>query len=144
MPAVKRREVDAGLIIHESRFTFETENLVKIIDLGEWWEGATGLPIPLGGICARRTLGDSTIAGIDACIRASVDYAFSHRAEPLPYIKKHAQELQDSVIRQHLGLYVNSFTLDLAEEGRKAVEYLLKLGCEKGLFAKYRDDYVIA
>jgi 1,4-dihydroxy-6-naphthoate synthase len=143
MPAIKEGTVEAGVIIHESRFTYEKEGLVKIVDLGNWWEETTELPIPLGGIFARRNLGEETILTIDSCIKKSVEYAFLHRDEPMGYIKEHAQELADDVIKQHIELYVNSFTLDLGEEGIEAVKYLLKIGCEKGIFKTYREDFVL-
>jgi 1,4-dihydroxy-6-naphthoate synthase len=143
MPALKKGTVEAGVIIHESRFTYEKEGLVKIVDLGNWWEETTGLPIPLGGIFARRNLGEETIAAIDFCIKKSVEYALFHKKEPMVYIKEHAQELSDNVIRQHIELYVTPFTVDLGDEGVNAIRYLLKTGYEKGIFKTYRDDFVI-
>lgn len=124
MPAVERGEVDAGLIIHESRFTYPQHGLVKVADLGEWWEETTGLPIPLGGILARRALGEETIREIDAALRRSVEHAFAHPADSAPYVRAHAQEMDDEVTRQHIGLYVNDFSVDLGEEGEGAVEAL--------------------
>jgi len=143
MPAIKNGDVDAGVIIHESRFTYEKEGLAKIVDLGSWWEKTTGLPIPLGGIFAKRSLGKETILKIDSCIKKSVEYAFSHKEEPMEYIKKYAQELSDDVIKQHIELYVNQFSIDLGEEGIEAVRHLLKKGYEKGIFETYREDFVI-
>ena len=143
IPAVKEGLVDAGVIIHEGRFTYQKENLVKIVDLGDWWENKTGLPIPLGGIFARRDLDKTTIASINSSIKESIDYAFGHREEPRAYIEEHAQELADDVIDRHLELYVNSYTVDLGDEGVAAVECLLKTGYEKGLFKTYREDFVI-
>ncbi len=141
MPALKEGMVDAGVIIHEGRFTYQRENLVKIVDLGNWWENISGLPIPLGGIFARRDLDRRIISDLDSCLKKSVDYALQHPDEPMEYIKKYAQELDDDVIKQHLKLYVNSFTTDLGEEGIAAIQYLLKTGYEKGLFQTYRDDF---
>ncbi|HDP69553.1 MAG TPA: 1,4-dihydroxy-6-naphthoate synthase [Actinobacteria bacterium] len=143
IPAIKDGIVDAGVIIHESRFTYEKEGLKKIVDLGNWWEKTTGLSIPLGGIFAKRGLGEETIKKIDTCIRNSVEYAFSHREELMGYIKKYAQELSDDVINQHIDLYVNQFSIDLGEEGIEAVRYLLKKGYKKGIFESYREDFVI-
>lgn len=143
MPAIKEGTVEAGVIIHESRFTYEKEGLVKIVDLGNWWEETTGLPIPLGGIFARRNLGKETIAAVDSCIKKSIEYALLHKEEPMGYIKEYAQELSDDVIRQHVDLYVNPFTVDLGDEGIVAIRYLLKMGHEKGIFKTYRDDFVI-
>jgi len=123
--AVSDGDADAGLIIHESRFTYHSTGLKQIIDLGEWWEQETGLPIPLGCIIANRSLGDSTITKIDGIVRESVEYAFKNRSEPVDYIKQHSQELSDDVIRQHINLYVNDFSLDIGSEGEKAVTELL-------------------
>ncbi|MFZ2411266.1 MAG: 1,4-dihydroxy-6-naphthoate synthase, partial [Candidatus Methanoperedens sp.] len=110
MNAVSLGIVDAGLIIHEGRFTYPNYNLMKLIDLGEWWEEETGLPIPLGGILARRDLGAEVIREIDRTIKESVEYAFKNRAETRDYIKSNAQELDDDVIDQHIRLYVNDYT----------------------------------
>jgi len=124
MAAVVRGEADAGVIIHESRFTYHSHGLVQIADLGAWWEEETGLPIPLGGILARRDLGANLIGRIDAALKASVAYAFAHPEEPREYIKRHSQELADEVIENHIGLYVNDFSLDLGKEGRAAIAAL--------------------
>src|SRR5690606_1566895 len=111
MPAVERGEVDAGLIIHESRFTYPEHGLVKVVDLGEWWEEETGAPIPLGGIVARTDLSAARIASIDAAIRASVEYAFAHPAASAEYVRRHAQEMDPAVMQRHIDLYVNDFTI---------------------------------
>ncbi|HEX8361836.1 MAG TPA: 1,4-dihydroxy-6-naphthoate synthase [Longimicrobium sp.] len=134
MPAVARGEFDAGLIIHESRFTYPQHGLVRVVDLGEWWERTTGLPIPLGGILARRSLGDEAIRGIEDGIRRSVEYAFAHPEASRPYVRAHAQEMDDEVTQQHIDLYVNRFSVDVAEEGARAIE---------ALFARARDAGVI-
>jgi len=143
MPAIKEGKVNAGVIIHESRFTYQNEGLKKIVDLGSWWEDTTGLPIPLGGIFAKRSLGKEIIANINKSITKSVEYAFSHPQEPMEYIKQYAQELSEDVIRQHIDLYVNSYSIDLGNEGIEAIRYLLKLGYEKGVFKTCRDDFII-
>jgi len=126
MPAVERGEVDAGLIIHESRFTYPRYGLVKVVDLGEWWEEATGAPIPLGGIVARTALGEETIHQLESAIRASVEYAFRNPQASEEYVALHAQEMEPAVMRQHIDLYVNDFSVDLAEEGERAVNELLR------------------
>jgi 1,4-dihydroxy-6-naphthoate synthase len=126
MQAVSTGAVDAGLIIHESRFTYQQHGLVKIIDLGEWWEKETGLPIPLGGIIAKKSLGEPVIATIEDLIRSSVQYALGHRDEVTPYIKRYAQELSDEVIMSHIALYVNDYTIDIGDEGAAALGELLK------------------
>ncbi len=125
MNAVSLGNVDAGLIIHEGRFTYPKYGLLELVDLGEWWEGETGLPIPLGGIVAKRELGADVINGVDRMLKKSIAYAFANRSMTRRYIKKHAQELDDEVIDQHIGLYVNDYTLDLGD-GIDAVEELMK------------------
>lgn len=133
MPAVARGEVDAGLIIHESRFTYLEHGLRKHQDLGEWWEGETGLPLPLGGIMARRSLGQETLKTIDGLIRASLDYAYAHPLEAQPYIAAHAQEMSPEVMQKHIDLYVNQYSLEVGERGERAVRELLGRARERGL-----------
>lgn len=127
MNAVSLNTVDAGLIIHEGRFTYPQYNLVKLLDLGEWWEEETGLPIPLGGILAKRELGASTIRKIDLLLKKSIGYALQNPAQTREYIRNNAQEMDDEVIEQHIQLYVNDYTLDMGD-GIVAVEKLLKTG----------------
>jgi len=133
MPAVARGEVDAGLIIHESRFTYADHGLVKVVDLGEWWEQETGLPIPLGGILARRDLGEATIHAIDGALRRSVEHAFADPAASRDYVRAHAQELDDKVTQQHIDLYVNQFSIDLGEEGGRAIHELFARARRAGI-----------
>lgn len=133
MPSLNRGEADAGVIIHESRFTYRESGFHEILDLGAWWESDTGLPIPLGGILARRDLGSETIRAVDEAIGASLEYAREHASEPRGYIRDHAQELDDQVIDAHIDLYVNDFTLDLGEQGVAAVKTLLGRAEERGL-----------
>ncbi len=124
MTAVCSGKADAGVIIHESRFTYQQQGLQSVLDLGQWWEEDSGCPIPLGGILAKRSLGTERIKQIDAALRASVEYAFANPRQPQSYIKQHAQELEDEVVRNHIKLYVNDFSIDLGDEGIKAVETL--------------------
>jgi 1,4-dihydroxy-6-naphthoate synthase len=131
--AVKRGDADAGLIIHESRFTYRREGLRQVIDLGEWWEKETSLPIPLGCIIARRELGRDLVQKTDALIRASLSYAFNNRDETKTYIRSHAQELDDSVIDQHIQLYVNAYSLDIGEDGTRAAQELFRRASEQGI-----------
>ena len=133
MAAVAQGKADAGVIIHESRFTYQQHGLKQVLDLGQWWEEETGLPIPLGGILAKRTLGTPLINKIDAALRQSVEYAYAHAREPQNYIKQHAQELDDDVVRNHIDLYVNNFSVDLGDEGIQAVKFLLCRAEERGL-----------
>jgi 1,4-dihydroxy-6-naphthoate synthase len=125
MPAVTSGEVAAGVIIHESRFTFKEYGIVKLMDLGEWWEQDTGMPLPLGGIVARRSLGEEVIRNVGSAIRASIAYAFSDPATSRAYIRAHSQEMSAEVCAAHIGLYVNDFSLELGKEGLLAVELLL-------------------
>lgn len=133
MAAVAEGSVDAGVIIHESRFTYREHGLVEVEDLGAWWERSSGLPIPLGGILARRDLGSRLVRQIDAALRASIEYAFAHPAEPRRYIREHAQELSPAVIDSHIGLYVNEFSHDLGQEGEEAVRTLFARAEARGI-----------
>ncbi|HEY9205167.1 MAG TPA: 1,4-dihydroxy-6-naphthoate synthase [Candidatus Methanoperedens sp.] len=142
MNAVSLGTVDAGLIIHEGRFTYPDYNLVKLVDLGEWWEKETGLPIPLGGIIAKRDLGADVIREIDRLLKMSIEYAFRNSDLTREYIKKHAQELEDDVIDQHIKLYVNDYSLDIGN-GIAAVEKLLKTAEESGLIPHSERRYFI-
>ncbi|MFT5367624.1 MAG: 1,4-dihydroxy-6-naphthoate synthase [Candidatus Latescibacterota bacterium] len=121
MSATQSGEVDAGLIIHESRFTYPDYGLHKVIDLGEWWESETGHPIPLGGILARRDLGIETIQKIDHSLRASVEFAHNNPNAVKDYIRQHAQEMDHHVMQQHIDLYVNDYTLDYMTDGEAAI-----------------------
>jgi len=140
MGAVRRGEADAGVIIHESRFTYADYGLVKLLDLGEWWEGETGLPIPLGGIAAKRSLGDANVAAIDRVLRESVSYGFAHPDAANAYVRAHSQEMSDEVCAAHIGLYVNDFSLDLGAEGRGAVTTLLARAEAAGLIPRSGRD----
>jgi len=133
MPALRNGEAEAGVIIHESRFTYQAQGFHAVLDLGAWWEAETGLPIPLGGILARRDLGPTTMRTVAAAIRASLEHARHHPAAARAYIRAHAQELDDAVIDAHIALYVNDFSLDLGDEGIRAVETLLARAETRGL-----------
>lgn len=126
MDAVMTGRADAGVIIHESRFTYQGFGLQQLVDLGAWWEGETGLPIPLGGIVARRSLGAETIRNIEAALAAGVEYARANPAEAAHYIREHAQEMSAEVCSAHIGLYVNDFSRSLGSEGERAVIELLR------------------
>ena len=133
MDAVLSGSVDAGLIIHESRFTYHGFGLHKLLDLGEWWEGETGLPLPLGGIVARRSLGVETIAAVERALKAGVDYAREHPDEATRYIGEHAQEMSQEVCAAHIRLYVNDFSTDLGDEGVRAITCLLQRAEQAGI-----------
>jgi len=125
LPALVRGDVDAGLIIHESRFTYGAHGLIRVADLGDWWEGETGLPVPLAGICARTDLDAGIVTAAEKAIRASVERAFANPLESRAWIRAHAQEMSDEVCDAHIRLYVNEHSLDLGEEGLQAVERLV-------------------
>lgn len=125
MEATCQGEVDAGLIIHESRFTYPRYGLRQVMDLGAWWEEETGHPIPLGGIVARRSLGPELIGAVDRSLRASVEYAHLHPQRLRDYVAQHAQELDPEVMQAHIDLYVNEYTLDYGPAGEVAIGELL-------------------
>jgi 1,4-dihydroxy-6-naphthoate synthase len=130
---------DAGLIIHENRFTYEVRGLRKIIDLGEYWESTTGAPIPLGGIVIRRSLPDIIKQKVNRILRRSVEYAFAHREASRPYVRAHAQEMSEEVMYKHIDLYVNEYSIDLGDEGRGAVELLFGKAAQLGLIPAVGD-----
>ena len=133
MTAVATAEVDAGVIIHESRFTYAAQGLICLQDLGQWWEESTGHPIPLGCIAARRSLGRERIERIDRAIRQSIVWADEHPEQCLPYIREYAQEMDQQVMQNHIGLYVNEYSKELGSVGRDAIETFLRLGREAGI-----------
>ncbi len=130
MPAVAAGEVAAGLIIHESRFTYADHGLIELTDLGELWERDTGLPLPLGVIAARRSLGRRVISDIEGALRHSIHAAIKDPARSAAWVAEHAQEMDTEVCRQHIELYVNQFSLALGEQGRAAVERALQVSRE--------------
>lgn len=136
MPAVHAGVYDAGLVIHEARFTYPRYGLAALADLSQWWEADTGLPIPLGAILARRDLAERT--GVSAgdvaeVIRRSLRHAWAHPGDSAAYVAAHAQEMDVEVSRQHIELYVNSFTEDLGDEGHAAIDALLGRAAQAGL-----------
>lgn len=139
MPAVRDGLIDAGLVIHEARFTYPTFGLTMLADLGSWWESDTNLPIPLGAIVARRSLDLTAIAD---WIRASVKYAWAHPEVSQEYVLKYAQELSPEVAKAHIDLYVNEFSLNLGETGYKAITTLLSRACQEGLVPKVELNFL--
>ncbi|AJE81064.1 MULTISPECIES: 1,4-dihydroxy-6-naphthoate synthase [Streptomyces] len=133
MPAVRDGQVDAGLVIHEARFTYGDYGLHCLADMGEEWEKETSLPIPLGAIVGRRSLGEEVLKDVTRAIRASVQAAWLSPQASRAYVLEHAQEMETSVVDQHIGLYVNSFTADLGDEGLHAVRTLLERSADRGL-----------
>ncbi|MEU8589049.1 1,4-dihydroxy-6-naphthoate synthase [Streptomyces sp. NPDC048664] len=140
MPAVRDGKVDAGLVIHEARFTYQDYGLHKLADLGEHWEFTTGLPIPLGAIIAKRSLGADTLKLLAESARASVRAAWEDPEASRAYVMEHAQEMDPAVADQHIGLYVNEFTADLGEDGYAAVRGLLTRAAAEGLLPPLGPD----
>jgi len=125
MPAIAQGKIDAGVIIHEGRFTYHQYGLHVLVDLGAWWEQTTGHPIPLGCIAARSSLDPETITRLEQTIRASMAHARRNPEDSREYIRSHAQEMNPQVIARHIELYVNNFTEDYGDEGRAAIAPLL-------------------
>jgi 1,4-dihydroxy-6-naphthoate synthase len=134
--AVLTDKVDLGLIIHENRFTYEQKGLKKVIDLGEWWETETHLPIPLGGIVIKKTLPDDLIQKVNRVLRKSVEYAFANPNSSLPFVKEHAQEMSEEVMYKHIDLYVNNYSVDLGIQGRAAITKMFEKADQLGLIKK--------
>ncbi len=138
--AVISGKADAGLIIHENRFTYEQKGLKKIIDLGEYWETLTKTPIPLGGIVVKRTLSDDLKHKINRILRKSVEFAFANPKSSLNFVKKHAQEMNEEVMYKHINLYVNNYSIDLGADGKHAVQLLFDKAQELGIINKIEEE----
>lgn len=123
--AVLSGKVDCGVIIHENRFTYQQRGLIKLIDLGEFWEQKTACPIPLGGIVMNKKFDDAIQQKINTLIKKSVEYAFSNYPLLPDYVKQHSQEMEEHVMRQHIDLYVNNYSISLGEDGKNAIDTLL-------------------
>ena len=143
MQGVAEGAVDAGVIIHESRFTYAEHGLICLRDLGEWWEKSSGHPIPLGCIAARRSLGKERIEQIDRTIHDSIVWADEHPDECLPYIRKYAQEMDQQVMQNHIALYVNTYSKELGGEGMAAIERFLQLGRDAGILPVPQDTITL-
>ena len=134
-----------GVIIHENRFTYQQKGLYKVVDLGEYWEEKMNVPIPLGGIAIKRSLDKSIALQIDRLIRKSIEFAFSNYPVITDYVKQYSQEMSEDVMRQHIDLYVNNFSIDLGGEGKKAITTLFKVAGEMyGLVGKSSSDLIIS
>lgn len=132
--AVLRGEVDAGLIIHENRFTYEQKGLKKVMDLGEYWDSLIHAPIPLGGIVIKRNLDSGLQQKVNRLIRKSVEFAFANPGSSMPYVREHAQAMSEEVMKKHIALYVNDFSVDLGEIGENAVHLMYNKAKELGVF----------
>jgi 5,8-dihydroxy-2-naphthoate synthase len=142
--ALLEERFDAGLIIHENRFTYADKGLMKIIDLGEFWEAETGAPIPLGGIGIRRSVPDEVKRAVNRVLRRSVEYAFAHRTASLPFVREHAQEMSEDVMYKHIDTYVNEYSVDLGMEGRRAVELLFERARTAGIIPAVKQSLFLA
>lgn len=138
--ALLEEKIDLGLIIHENRFTYQDKGLNKIVDLGDYWEKLTGCAIPLGGIVINRNLKRDVQLKVNRLIRQSVEYAFAHPKSSIDFIREHAQAMEESVMYKHIELYVNKYSINLGEEGRKAVDTLFKLAQERGIIPAIQEN----
>ncbi len=141
--AILNEEVDAGVIIHENRFTYAQKGLIKLLDLGEFWESQTKMPIPLGGIAVRRFLPRELKQKIDRIIRRSVEFAFANPRSGYDFIKANAQIMNDEVMYKHIELYVNKYSIELGEEGKNAVKIMYKKAIEEKIISDIREDIFI-
>jgi 1,4-dihydroxy-6-naphthoate synthase len=142
--AVLSHKVDAGLLIHENRFTYEQKGLEKIIDLGEFWESLIHAPIPLGGIVIKKSIDNSLQKTIDSLIKQSVEFAFVNPESCMPFVKQHAQEMSEEVMKKHISLYVNDFSIDLGIIGKNAIQLLFDKAIETGLIDGQMSQIFIA
>jgi 1,4-dihydroxy-6-naphthoate synthase len=140
--AVLSGAADAGLLIHENRFTYEQRGLKKIMDMGEFWEELIQAPIPLGGIVMQRTHDKELIKTVDLLIKESIEYAFKNPDASMDFVKQHAQEMEEEVVVKHIDLYVNEFSVQLGETGIKAVELMFGKAIEKHLIENYKHPLV--
>lgn len=138
--ALLEEKIDLGLIIHENRFTYQDKGLNKIVDLGDYWEKLTGCAIPLGGIVINRNLDRDVQLKVNRLIRQSVEYAFAHPKSSIDFIREHAQAMEEIVMYKHIELYVNKYSINLGEEGRKAVDTLFKLAQERGIIPAIQEN----
>jgi 1,4-dihydroxy-6-naphthoate synthase len=142
--AVLTGKVDAGLIIHENRFTYEQKGLKKIIDLGEYWESLTKLPIPLGGIVIKRTFSEEFKNKVNRVLRKSVEYAFANPKSSFSFVKNHAQEMNEEVMYKHIDLYVNKYSLDIGAEGKQSIQALFDKAQELGVINKIEENIFLS
>lgn len=141
--ALLEEKFDAGVIIHENRFTYEKKGLKKIADLGELWETKTKHPIPLGGIVARRNFENELLQKINRVMKRSVEFAFANTEEVMHYVKKYSQEMEEAVMKQHIALYVNNYTIDLGEKGKDAIAVLFNYAKANGIVEEVREDLFV-
>lgn len=142
--ALLQGQIDLGLIIHENRFTYQDKGLKKVIDLGEYWEQLTGMPIPLGGIMIKRGHTPELQQKVNRLIRKSMEYAFANPASGIDFIRGHAQEMSEEVMYQHIKLYVNDFSVDLGQQGRQAIRILFDHAVKQGIIPPPQQSLFIA
>ncbi|GAA3976113.1 1,4-dihydroxy-6-naphthoate synthase [Pedobacter ginsengiterrae] len=136
-------KIDLGLIIHENRFTYQDKGLNKIVDLGDYWEKLTGCAIPLGGIVINRNLDREIQLKVNRLVRQSVEYAFAHPKSCIEFIREHAQEMDEAVMYKHIELYVNKYSINLGQEGRKAIDTLFTLAQERNLIPAVQQNLYV-
>jgi 1,4-dihydroxy-6-naphthoate synthase len=141
--AVLEGKVDAGVIIHENRFTYHEKGLVKVIDLGEYWESKTHQLIPLGGIAIKKSLPTQIQQDINSLIRESIEFAYKNPSYSLPFIKENAQEMDSEVMKKHIDLYVNEYSLNLGEKGKNAIKFMFDFAIEKGFIPSYNKNLFV-
>ena len=143
IPAVLAGEFDAGLLIHEGQLTFGSDGLQKVLDLGAWWLGETGLPLPLGGNAIKRSLGTEAMLSTTNALRDSIRFALDHREAALEYAMQFARDLDPNLANRYIGMYVNERTIDYGDDGREAIDRILTMGYERGIIpVKPRVDFV--
>ena len=141
--ALLNGDIDLGLIIHENRFTYELKGLKKLRDLGEFWEGVSGAAIPLGGIVVSRKFDEATQMKIDRVLKRSIEFAFANRRSSYDFVRAHSQEMSEEVMYKHIDLYVNKYSIDLGDEGIKAVHTLFNKAVEQGVIQNYESDFIV-
>lgn len=131
-------QVDAGVVIHEGRFSYQSQGLQRIIDLGEWWHAETGLPLPLGGVAIKRSLPSDVKERVNRVVRRSVQYALAHPDAGSDFVRAHASDMNEEIIWQHINLYVNEYSIELGEKGERAVKTLFEEGQATGMLPALR------
>jgi len=140
---ILKEVVDAGVIIHESRFTYQDKGLIKLMDLGEFWEQKTGFPIPLGGIVVKRDMPEELKARLNQIMHASVEYAMQNPDASAEFIREHATEMDEEVIRQHIELYVNHYTKSLGKAGKDAIKFLFDYALQTNMISEIPEDLFV-
>lgn len=138
--AILEDKADAGLIIHETRFTYQDKGLVRILDLGDYWEKMTRLPIPLGAIVINRRIPVETALKVNRIMRKSIEYAYDNSQMSFDFVQSHAREMDSSVMNSHIKLFVNNYSVDLGRKGRKAVTELLRIAKLRGIIPEIPED----